>query len=175
MSAADAVMWALDRNWEMIEAALQGLDDAVLTRRPAPHSNSIAWTMWHLSRGIDTFINTRLQGKTASWGSDGWYRQFGMKEDVRGMGWTEADLDAWTPPPMQAQLAYYEAMKTDARRYISSLSAADLDRRVTFPPEAQTQDHTLATALGQLVFENVAHGGQIAYLRGFFQGMGWHR
>ena len=31
------------------------------------------------------------------------------------------------------------------------------------------------TALGQLVLERVAHGEQIAYLRGFHRGMGWYR
>ena len=30
-------------------------------------------------------------------------------------------------------------------------------------------------ALGQLVLESVAHGRQIAYLRGFHRGMGWYR
>jgi hypothetical protein len=29
--------------------------------------------------------------------------------------------------------------------------------------------------LGQFTWDNVAHGGQIAYLRGLFIGMGWHR
>ena len=44
-----------------------------------------------------------------------------------------------------------------------------------FPPTALRQEHTLGTALGQLVLESVAHGGQIAYLRGYFRGTGWYR
>src|SRR5205085_7219103 len=31
-----------------------------------------------------------------------------------------------------------------------------------------------AAALAQVTWDNVAHGGQIAYLRGLFQGMGWY-
>ena len=42
-------------------------------------------------------------------------------------------------------------------------------------PTALRQEHALGTALGQLVLESVAHGGQIAYLRGFQRGMGWYR
>ena len=38
-------------------------------------------------------------------------------------------------------------------------------------PEPRSVD----TLLGQMVWDNVAHGGQIAYLRGFYQGMGWNR
>ncbi|GIT13918.1 MAG: hypothetical protein CM1200mP35_07380 [Chloroflexota bacterium] len=30
----------------------------------------------------------------------------------------------------------------------------------------------MAAALGQVTWDNIAHGGQIAYLRGFFSGMG---
>ena len=52
------------------------------------------------------------------------------------------------------------------------MSAEDLEKRVVFPPTALRQEHTLGTALGQLVLESVAHGGQIAYLRGFHRGMG---
>ena len=44
---------------------------------------------------------------------------------------------------------------------------------MVFPLTALRQEHTLSTALGQLVLEGVAHGGQIAYLRGFHRGMGW--
>ena len=44
-------------------------------------------------------------------------------------------------------------------------------RRV-IPPAPEPR--TMAAALGQMTWDNVAHGGQIAYLRGLFQGMGWY-
>ena len=53
-----------------------------------------------------------------------------------------------------------------------SLSAEDLEERVVLPPTALQQEHTLGTALGQVVLESVAQGGQIAYLRWFHRGMG---
>ena len=79
------------------------------------------------------------------------------------------------PPSREVQTGYFESVKLTAREYISSLTPDDLARRVTFPPTSQTRDHSVATALGQLVWDNVAHGGQIAYLLGLYQGMGWHR
>ena len=91
------------------------------------------------------------------------------------MGVTPEELEAWTAPPQEVQIGYYEVVKTAAREYISPLTADDLARRVTFPPQAETRDHSVATALGQMVWDNVAHGGQIAYLRGLYRGMGWHR
>ncbi len=175
MGAADAVMWALDRNWSMVDAAVDGLDRDTLARQPAEQCNSIAWILWHMNRVIDTFINQRLQGLPSFWISQGWNEKFGMAENVRGMGWSTEDLAGWSAPPLDVILGYQETVRRAAREYIGSLTVADLERRVTFPPEAETQDHTIATALGQLVWDNVAHGGQIAYLRGLFQGMGWHR
>ena len=175
MSAADAVMWALERNWNMVDAAVAGLDAETLARQPAEECNSIAWILWHMNRVIDTFIHQRLQGLPPCWVSQGWSEKFGMAENVRGMGWSATDLAQWAAPSLEVVLGYQEEMRRAARNYIGSLTAEDLARRVTFPPEAETREHTIATALGQLVWDNVAHGGQIAYLRGLYRGMGWHR
>ena len=175
MAAGDSVLWALGRNWNMVDAAVAGLDPETLARQPAAECNSIAWILWHMNRVIDTFINQRLQGREPFWITQGWNEKFGMAENVRGMGWTPEDLANWSAPDTEVLLGYQAAVRQAARDYISALSYEDMERRVAFPPEAETQDHTMNTALGQLVWDNVAHGGQIAYLRGLFQGMGWHR
>ena len=53
--------------------------------------------------------------------------------------------------------------------YVPSLSAEDLEKRVVFTLTALRREHTMGTALGQLVLES---GAQIAYLRGYHRGMG---
>ena len=78
-------------------------------------------------------------------------------------------------PGKDVQVGYFEAVKPITREYVPSLSAEDLEKRVVFPATALRQEHTLGTALGQLVLESVAHGGQIAYLRGFHREMGEYR
>ena len=175
MAAGDAVLWALGRNWNMVDAAIEDLDPETLARQPAPECNSIAWILWHMNRVIDTFINQRLQGREPFWITQGWSEKFGMADNVPGMGWTPEDLAGWSAPDVETLLGYQAAVRQATRDYIGALTYADMERPVTFPPEAETRDHTLNTALGQLVWDNVAHGGQIAYLRGLFQGMGWHR
>ena len=175
MSGADSVMWSLERNWDMVGSALEGLDEETLTRQPADQCNSISWILWHMNRVVDMFIHTRLQGTPDLWVRDGWHQKYGLPEIVRIMGHSPEDIASWKAPALDVQFGYFEAVKADARKYIQSVTKDDLDRRVTFPPEAQTRDHTIATALGQMVWDNVAHGGQIAYIRGLYQGMGWHR
>jgi hypothetical protein len=173
--ATEGLLTALERNWEMINSALEGLDEATLSRCPSDECNSIAWIMWHLNRVVDTFIHTRLQGTPQLWVGDGWHQKFGMSDDPedRGVGWTAEQVRAWKAPSREVQLGYYEAIKAKTREYLVSLTYADLEERKVIPPV--TQPRSVAAALGQMTWDAIAHGGQIAYLRGLYLGMGWHR
>ena len=175
MVATQSILSALERNWEMVDSALASLEDSNLARLPADQCNSVAWILWHMSRVVDTFIQTRLREAPQLWIHDGWHRRFDMSDDAedRGVGWTTEQVETWTAPSRAVIVGYYEAVNAEARKYISSLTAADLEERRVIPPVAEPR--TVAQALGQMTWDNVAHGGQIAYLRGFFQGMGWHR
>jgi hypothetical protein len=166
-------MAALERNWAMVDATLEGLDEATLGRCPTDQCNSIAWILWHMNRVVDTFIHTRLRSMPQLWIKDGWHHKFGMAPEPgdRGVGWTAQQVGAWVPPSLQTQLGYNEAVKAAGRAYISSLSAADLEKRMVIPPLAEPR--TVADAIGRMTWDNIAHGGQIAYLRGLYRGMGW--
>ena len=174
MAATDSIMYSLKRNWEMVESAISDLDYETLARQPNSHSNSIAWIFGHISRVTDMFIMHRLQSKREMWFTDGWCEKYGMADNVEGLG-RGGDLATWQPPTIEVQIGYFQAAKAITREYVLPLSSEDLEKRVVFPPTALRQEHTLATALGQLVLESVAHGGQIAYLRGFHRGIGWYR
>jgi hypothetical protein len=173
--AAEGLLSALERNWEMIDSALEGLDEATLSRYPSDQCNSIAWILWHLNRVVDTFIHTRLQGAPQLWVREGWDQKFGMSGDPedRGVGWTAEQVRAWKAPSKETQLGYYEAIKAKTREYLSSLTYADLEETKVIPPAPQPR--SVAAALGQMTWDAIAHGGQIAYLRGLYLGMGWHR
>ena len=174
MAATDSIMYSLERNWEMVSTAISDLDYDTMARLPNVHSNSIAWILGHISRVTDMFIMHRLQSKPELWFTDGWCEKFGLADNEEGLG-RGADLATWKPPAKEIQVGYFEAAQAITREYVPSLSAVDLEKRVVFPPTALRQEHTLGTALGQLVLESVAHGGQIAYLRGFHRGTGWYR
>ena len=86
MAAAEAIIYALQRNWEMVDAAMDGLDEATLARQPADQCNSISWILWHQNRVVDTFIHTRLRSTDQLWTRDGWHQQFGMPADPEDRG-----------------------------------------------------------------------------------------
>ena len=175
VSAVEPVSLALERNWEMIDLALEGMDEVAMAARPNHHSNSVAWTLWHLTRVTDTFIHTRLRDLPQIWIKDEWHEKFSMPADAqdRGVGWTASQVQAWSPPSRVRQLAYYEAVNERTRDYLASVSEEELSLELGLPP--WYENRPVASWLGQMVWDSVAHGGQIAYLCGFYQGMGWYR
>ena len=175
VTATETMIAALEQNWEMVDAALDGIDDATLARQPNDQSNSAAWILWHMSRVVDTVIHTRLRHMPQLWLTGRWHQKFVMGDDQedRGVGWTAAQVAAWVPPSRNIQMGYYQAVKTASRAFLSSLTLEDLERRLVAPPVPEPR--SVAAILGRMTWDNIAHGGQIAYLRGFYRGMGWYR
>ncbi len=93
--------------------------------------------------------------------------------DDFGMGWSADKVSAWQVPSKEVLLGYFQAVSAATRKYLQPLTAADLDRQIPFPNAPTTR--SVADAIGILVWDNIVHGGQIAYLRGYYRGMGWHR
>ena len=112
MLPAESIIYALQRNWEMVDSALEGLDEAALARQPSDQCNSAAWILWHMTRVVDTFVHTRLRSIPQLWTQNGWHQKFDMPDDAedRGVGWTAGQVAAWQPPAKEVQLGYYAAI-----------------------------------------------------------------
>ena len=174
MPSTDAILAALDWNWRMVDATLAGLDDSVLACRPNPECNSIAWTLWHMNRVLDTFVHQGIGSEAPLWLRDGWCDRFGMNHAPgdHGVGWSAKQLAAWVPPGKGVQLGYYEAVKQAAYVRIAGLTDNELDQCRVIPPVAEPR--IVAQVLGKITWDNISHGGQISYIRGLFQGTGWY-
>ena len=70
-------------------------------------------------------------------------------------------------------MAYFHAVNSVVIEYFNSLTERELERVIPFPALLDTM--TVGEALGNLVWDIIAHGGQVAYLRGYYRGIGWHR
>lgn len=174
MPVTDGIVTALERNWDMVDRALDGMDFETMNRRPNSSSNSISWILWHMNRVWDTLLNTYLLETPQLWIGGRWHERYNMPADPddRGVGWTAEQVASWKPPPVEAQLGYYEAVKTQVSEYLAGVTLEDLERPIVIPPF--TEPRSVGSAIGQRTWDNVAHGGQIAYLRGYYQGMGWY-
>ena len=166
---------ALERNWDMVNLAVAEVDEATMVARPNDDSNSMSWLIWHMTRVADRFIHFRLLDKPQLWVTDGWHEKFNMPADPQefGFGWSNEQVNAWQAPSKAVLMAYFDATNAAVAEYFSSLTEAELARVIPFPALPDTL--TVNEALGNLVWDNIAHGGQVAYLRGYFRGIGWHR
>ena len=172
MSATETAVTALERNWDMVDRSLDGLDDELLGARLNDESNSIGWLLWHKTRFVDCFVHAWCQDVPQIWIKDGWNKKFGLGDDDNetGQGWTKEQVAAWTLPPKELLVGYYEAVKSAALGYIGSLSESDMERELNVSSRPTA---SISWWLGIVVFDNCVHGGQIAHLRGYYKGMGW--
>ena len=171
-SLGQVIKDALNRNEEYMLAAVEGLSDEELLRRPAPESNPIGWLMWHLSRVQDFAVSSMSERETV-WVRDGWHERFGMPADpsYRGNGDTNEQVDAFASPSADTLLGYYRAVRANTDAFLDSLTEADLGRMV--PPVRGTELVPLRERLPGIIVESIHHGGQVCYARGALQGRGW--
>ena len=172
MSATETAISALERNWGMVDRALEDVDDEMLGSQPNDQSNSMGWLLWHMTRIVDRFVHTWCQDSPQLWVKGGWYEIFGLDDDLNntGQGWTKTQVADWQLPAKRLLMDYYDGVTVAAREYIESLNASDMERQLIIPPRPPA---SIGSFLGVLVFDNCVHGGQIAYLRGYHEGMGW--
>lgn len=156
----------------VLERALKGLTQEDLNWQPRPDCNSIGWTTWHLTRALDALI-TSLSGEEDLWIKDGWCGRFNRPPDPTDIGYGHGpeQLAAFKCPDTETLLGYHRAVLERARSYLTTLSAADLDRKINdvwsqfFP--------TVGSRLVGGLDEIQQHAGQVAYIRGLLQGKGW--
>jgi hypothetical protein len=95
---------------------------------------------------------------------------------------------AFKAPNVETLLEYYRAVLEWSERYISSLSATDLDRELDKPAWTAEKKRpvtgagvgrgyqpppTVGVRLISILSEGLQHAGQVAYLRGLLKGRGW--
>ena len=172
MSATETGLSALERNWAMVDRALEDVDDAMIGAQPNGDSNSMGWLLWHMTRVVDRFVHTWCQDAPQLWVKNGWYEKFGLGDGVNetGQGWTKEQVADWKLPTKDSLVGYYDDVKAEATEYLGSLSASDFERQLEVPNRPAA---SIGSFLGVLIFDNCVHGGQIAYLRGYYKGMGW--
>ena len=173
MQGADIIADALGRIAGTLGRALENLSQETLHRTPSDDTNSIAWLAWHLTRVQDDHV-MNLANRPLAWVEEGWHERFGMSsENDFGTGWTSEQVRAFKVESAQLLLDYHSAVVKRSQEYLATVKADDLDR-VLDEPQWDPRP-TVGVRLVSLVSDNTQHAGQIAYLRGLFEGLGWQR
>ena len=159
---------------ENMERVLSGLAQDDLNWQPRHDCNSIGWLAWHLTRVQDDHIAT-LMGEEQLWTKDGWYAKFDRQPDPRdiGFGHSPEQVAAFKSPDVHTLLDYHQAVLERSKRHFLTLSTADLDRELDEPWYQPLP--TVGVRLISVLADNLRHAGQMAYVRGLRQGMGWQK
>ena len=163
MKSNELLLDAFGRIRETVDAALAGVDDATLLRRPGGNGSSMAWLIWHLSRVEDAQVASAA-GLDQVWTSEGFAARFGLPLSKRdtGYGHTSGQVDAVQAPP-ELLLEYYDAVHRQTVDFLKTLGDDDFDRIVDTrwdPPV------TLGVRLVSTIADCLQHVGQAAYAKG---------
>ncbi len=158
-----------ERILQILERTLKGLTQDDLNKLPHPDCNGMGWLAWHLTRVQDHHV-ADLIGEEQLWVKDGWHTRFNRASDPSDIGWghTPEDVAAFKSPDTETLLEYHRVVLERSRRYINTLSAADLDRELNEPRFQPLP--TVGVRLVSILSDNLQHVGQAAYVRGLLKG-----
>jgi hypothetical protein len=149
-----------------------GLTDDIATYRPDPESNSIAWLVWHLTRGQDHQV-AELARVEQVWPK--WRERFGLPFDNWATGYGQSPKEVAVVRVSGDLLGeYHRDVHELTLHYLDGLTAEELDRIVDTrwdPPV------TAAVRLVSVIGDTMQHAGQAAYVRGLAmrRDSAWHR
>ena len=172
MEGAEVIKDGLTRINRILHRALTDVAADVLCRQPTPDTNTMAWLAWHLTRVHDDHL-ADLIGGPELWVSDKWHERFNMPPDESniGTGHTIEQMAAVKVDSADVLLGYADAVLARTVTYLDGLKAADLDVEINEPQWDPLP--TVGVRLVSVILDNTQHAGQVAYLKGYFQGKGW--
>jgi hypothetical protein len=173
MEARDLLMDAFGRIEEAFAEVATGLDPATLRLRPegtaggdaGRRGNSIAWLLWHVSRGQDAQV-AGLAGTGQVW-HEGWHDTFGLPIDPgdTGYGHTSEQVDALGEARLEDLVGYHADVHRRTTAYLERVDAEELDRVIDTrwdPPV------TVGVRLVSIEGDCLQHLGQAAYVKGLY-------
>ncbi len=166
METSDVLIDAFGRIEERVRVLCRDISESDLVYRPEPHANTIAWLLWHTSRGIDAQVMD-IAGLEQVWTSQGWADRFDLPFDVAatGYGQTTEEVGA-VRADAQLLSGYSTATHEAVVSYVQGIDAAELDRIVDTrwdPPV------TAGVRLVSCIGDGLQHVGQAAYVLGMAQ------
>lgn len=166
MDTRDLLTDAVERIGQGVHRLLEGVDERTLTYRADGESNTIAWLVWHLTRGQDAQV-ADVYGREQVWMSEGWVDRFGLPFSPESTGYGQsADEVADVRVSPELLGGYYDGTQRATLAQIAATSDTDLDRIVD---ERWTPAVTLGARLISIIDDDVKHLGQAEYVKGLAQ------
>jgi hypothetical protein len=162
-TTAQLLLDLLARVQDDAQQVLRDTPEDLLGTPPAPRTNTVAWLVWHLSRGLDEQA-ARALGYDARWEAGGWRERFDLPlpPDAHGYAMTFDEV-LLVQASKENLRGYLDAAWEAALEGVAGLTDADLDRVVD---ENWAPPVTLGVRLVSVVNDCTQHVGQAAYASG---------
>lgn len=162
-TTADLLLDSFGRVRETLHHVLDSTPEDSLGTPPAPGTNTVAWLVWHVARGVDEQV-AQVCGYEAVWEADGWRERFDLPlpPDAHGYGMTFEQV-LLVQASAENLRGYLDASLDAARAALRTVTDDDLDQVVD---ESWDPPVTLAVRLVSVVDDATQHAGQAAYASG---------
>ena len=170
MVATDILIDSFTRVYDSLHRVLPDLTETELAQEPHP---SIGWLAWRISRVMDSNFS-RLSGQEQLWIGSGWAARFGMTPSPADFGRSAAHTREQVRvfrASATLLLAYHDAVYERARKYLATLSAAELARELDEPQYQPLP--TVAVRIVSVLENAMTNQGQIGYLKAYHRLGGW--
>ena len=166
METKEIILASLNESWGYLTLALDGLTEEEITWTPVPHSNSLAFILWHVARAEDDWVNGTIKRSSTIYEIEGWRDRLSTPEDG-GTGYTEEQLRSWPTPKLEDLRGYAQAVHEKTLTLLDSITPEELLE----VPQPEHLQLTVGAMLAHLITEIALHVGQIDYLRGVHRGL----
>jgi uncharacterized damage-inducible protein DinB len=163
----EAIQSGVEEYLQALQRVLEGLTPEEARWQPTPHTNHIAWLVWHMARVEDRWIS-RLRSAPEVWNAEAWADRFQMDPVSNGSGQTIEEVRAMPEVALPDLMAYFEAVRGVTRHYLQQATDADLARAYPHPVGGT---RTGTWIVGHILVEESQHVGQVALIRGMRQGV----
>ena len=168
MQQRELLIDAFGRIREIVHRVVDGASSELLGYRVDPDANTIAWLVWHLTRGQDSQV-ADVAGTEEVWLTE-WVDRFALPlpSSSTGYGHSSSDVASVTASP-EDLLGYHDAVHDATVAYLETLSGDALDRVVDTSWDPPV---TLGARLVSIVGDDWQHAGQASFVRGIAQRAG---
>jgi len=168
MDFKQIIRMGLEEYYEELHRALDGLTPEERRFQPDPGSHHIDFTIWHMARVEDGWIQRFARSIEQVWIRDGWPDKLGIPAADNGVGYSAYQLANLPRFVLDDIMEYYESARKETFEFLEGVSADDLD---LCPQPEQRPDYTIGRMFSHIIVEEAQHTGQIAYLRGLQRGL----
>ncbi len=166
MTLNEFIEEAFNRERQFMMEAVSDLTPEELAWRAGPEANPIGWTLWHMLRVEDMWIQFFTQRQIELWERDGWHQKFGLPTRDNGFSHTPDQVSGFPALDLTDLLGYGEAVRAGTLEYLRGLGSEDFDGI----PREQRPTMSVGGVFRQILGELYQHLGQIAYLKGLQRG-----